>query len=131
MEDDKLRNLFNDFQPELSTSSKFMAKLQKNMEMIEILKQHDIALKRRNKLAVVIAAVSGFVMGVILTLLFPLIANWIYTVSVSLPHLHISNLTIDYSFVAWIIIAGVCIITVLNAYEIALAKLAPKETASI
>jgi len=131
MEDDKLRNLFNDFQPELSSSSKFMAKLQKNMEMIEFLKQHDIALKKRNKLAVVIAAVSGFVMGVILTLLFPLIANWISTVSVSLPHLHISNLTIDYSFVAWIIIAGVCIITALNAYEIALAKLAPKETASI
>jgi hypothetical protein len=131
MEDDKLRNLFNDFQPELSSSSKFMAKLQKNMEMIEFLKQHDIALKRCNKLAVVIAAVSGFVMGVILTLLFPLIANWISTVSVSLPHLHISNLTIDYSFVAWIIIAGVCIITALNAYEIALAKLAPKETASI
>jgi hypothetical protein len=131
MEDDKLRNLFNDFQPELSSSSKFMSKLQKNMEMIEFLKQHDIALKKRNKLAVVIAAVSGFVMGVILTLLFPLIANWISTVSVSLPHLHISNLTIDYSFVAWIIIAGVCIITALNAYEIALAKLAPKESASI
>jgi hypothetical protein len=131
MEDDKLRNLFNDFQPELSSSSKFMAKLQKNMEMIEFLKQHDIALKKRNKLAVVIAAVSGFVMGVILTLLFPLIANWISTVSVSLPHLHISNLTIDYSFVAWIIIAGVCIITALNAYEIALAKLTSKESVSI
>jgi type II secretory pathway component PulF len=131
MEDDKLRNLFNDFQPELSSSSQFMTKLQKNMEMVEILKQHDIALKKRNKLAVVIAAVSGFVMGVILTLLFPLITNWVSTFSVSLPHLHISNLTIDYSFVSWIVMAGVCIITALNAYEIALAKLASKETISI
>jgi hypothetical protein len=127
MEDDKLRNLFNDFQPELSSSSQFMTKLQKNMEMVEILKQHDIALKKRNKLAVVIATVSGFVMGVILTLLFPLIGDWVSTVSVSLPHLYISHLTIDYSFVAWIVIAGVCIITALNAYEIALAKLTPKE----
>jgi type II secretory pathway component PulF len=108
-----------------------MTKLQKNMEMVEILKQHDIALKKRNKLAVVIAAVSGFVMGVILTLLFPLITNWVSTFSVSLPHLHISNLTIDYSFVSWIVMAGVCIITALNAYEIALAKLASKETISI
>ncbi len=130
MEDDKLRNLFNDFQPELSSSSQFMTKLQKNMEMVEILKQHDIALKKRNKLAVVIAAVSGFVMGVILTLLFPLITNWVSTFSVSLPHLHISNLTIDYSFVGGIVMAGVCIITALNAYEIALAKLAHKETVS-
>jgi hypothetical protein len=131
MEDDKLRNLFNDFQPELSSSSQFMTKLQKNMEMVEILKQHDIALKKRNKLAVVIATVSGFVMGVILTLLFPLIGDWVSTVSVSLPHLYISHLTIDYSFVAWIVIAGVCIITALNAYEIALAKLTPKETVLI
>jgi hypothetical protein len=131
MEDDKLRNLFNDFQPELSSSSQFMTKLQKNMEMVEILKQHDIALKKRNKLAVVIAAASGFVMGVILTLLFPLIGNWVSTVSVSIPHLHISSLTIDYSFVGWIVMAGACIITALNAYEIALAKLAPKETVLI
>jgi hypothetical protein len=131
MEDDKLRNLFNDFQPELSSSSQFMAKLQKDMEMVEILKQHDIALKKRNKLAVVIAAVSGFVMGVILTLLFPLIGDWVSTFSVSLPHLHISSLTIDYSFVGGIVMAGACIITALNAYEIALAKLAPKETVLI
>jgi hypothetical protein len=131
MDDDKLRNLFNDFQPELSSSSQFMTKLQKNIEMVEILKQHNIALKKRNKLAVVIAAVSGFVMGVILTLLFPLIGDWVSTVSVSLPHLYISHLTIDYSFVAWIVIAGVCIITALNAYEIAVAKLTPKETVLI
>lgn len=133
MEDDKLRSLFNDFQPELSSSFQFMTKLQKNMDMVEILKQHDIALKRRNKLAVVIAAVSGFVMGVILTLLFPLIGNWVSTFSISLPHIHISSLTIDYSLVAWIVMAGVCIITALNAYEIALAKLTPKtkETISI
>jgi hypothetical protein len=129
MEDDKLRNLFNDFQPELSSSSQFMTKLQKNMEMVEILKQHDIALKKRNKLAVVIAAVSGFVMGVILTLLFPLIGDRVSTFSVSL--MHISNMTIDYSFVGWIVMAGACIITALNAYEIALAKLAPKETVLI
>lgn len=97
------------------------------MEMVEILKQHDIALKKRNKLAVVIAAVSGFVMGIILTLLFPLIGNWVSTFSISLPHLQISSITIDYSFVGWIVMAGVCIITALNAYEIALAKLTPKE----
>jgi hypothetical protein len=106
-----------------------MTKLQKNMEMVEILKQHDIALKKRNKLAVVIAAVIGFVMGVILTLLFPLIGDRVSTFSVSL--MHISNMTIDYSFVGWIVMAGACIITALNAYEIALAKLAPKETVLI
>ncbi len=131
MEDDKLRTLFNDFKPELSSSFQFMTKLQKNMEMVEILKQHDTALKRRNKLAVAIAAASGFAMGVILTLLFPLIGNWVSTFRVSLPHLHTGILTIDYSIVAWVVTAGVCVITALNAYEIALAKLTTKKTVSI
>lgn len=123
MEDDKLRDIFNDFQPELSSSFEFMTKLQKNIEMVEILKQHNIALKRRNKLAAAIAAMSGFVTGVILTLLFPLIESWVSTISISIPQVHISSVTVDYSIVAWIVMAGVCIITALNAYEIALAKI--------
>lgn len=129
MEDDKLKDLFLDFQPELPSSSfQFMTTLQKNMEAVEIVKQHNLALRRRNKLAVAVAALSGFAMGVILTLLFPLLGDWISTFNLSLPHLSFSSVTIDYSFVAWIVMAGVCIITALNAYEIALAKLTPKES---
>ncbi len=128
MEDDKLKELFTNFQPEMSSSLQFMAKLQKNMERVEILKQHSLAIKKRNKLAVCIAAAIGFLMGVILTLLFPLIESWVSTFSISLPHLQISSFTIDYSFVGWIIMAVTCIITALNAYEIALVKLTPKES---
>ncbi len=127
MEEDKIKDLFKDFQPELTSSLQFMTKLQKNMETVEFLKQHNIALKKRNKLAVAIAAASGFIMGVIMTLLFPLIKNWATTFTISLPHLQISHFTIEYSFIAWIVMAGVCIITALNTYEIALAKLTPKE----
>jgi hypothetical protein len=131
MEDDKLKELFTNFQPEMSSSLQFMAKLQKNMERVEILKQHNLAIKRRNKLAVCIAATIGFLMGVILTLLFPLIGSWVSTFSISLPHLQISSLTIDYSFVGWIIMAVTCIITALNAYEIALVKLTPQDSLSM
>ena len=131
MEDDKIKDLFSNFQPELSSSFQFMTKLQKNMETVEILKQHNAALKKRNKLAVAIAAVSGFVMGVIMTLLFPLIGDWVSTFNISIPRLQVSAITIDYSFVAWIVMAGVSIITALNAYEIALAKLTPKESLSV
>jgi hypothetical protein len=128
MEDDKIKELFTNFQPEMSSSLQFMAKLQKNMERVEILKQHSLAIKKRNKFAVCIAAAIGFLMGVILTLLFPLIGSWVSTFSISLPHLQISSFTIDYSFVGWIIMAVTCIITALNAYEIALVKLTPKES---
>ncbi len=127
MEDDKIRNLFDNFEPELSSSFQFMNQLKKNMDAVEIVKQHNVALKKRNRLAVVIAAVSGFIMGVILTLLFPLIGDWVSTFNISIPRLQISTITIDFSFIAWIVMAGVSIITALNAYEIALAKLTSKD----
>ena len=128
MDDDKIRNLFADFNPELSSSSAFISQLKRNMEAVEMVKQHNIALKKRNKLAVAIAAVSGFVMGVIATLLFPLIGNWMSTFNLSLPHIQLISCTIDLSLVGWIATAGLTAITALNAYEIALAKLTPKES---
>jgi hypothetical protein len=128
MEDDKIKELFTNFQPEMSSSLQFMAKLQKNMEQVEILRQHHLAIKERNKFAVCIAAAIGFLVGVILTLLFPLIGSWVSTFSISLPHLQISSITIDYSFVGWMIVAVTCVIIALNAYEIALVKLTPKES---
>ncbi len=127
MEDDKIRSLFDNFEPELSSSFQFMNQLKKNMDAAEIVKQHNIALKKSNRLAVVIAAVSGFITGVILTLLFPLIGDWVSTFNISIPRLQTSVITIDFSFVAWIVMAGVCIITALNAYEIGLAKLNPRQ----
>jgi hypothetical protein len=131
MEDDKLKELFTNFQPEMSSSLQFMAKLQRDIKRVEFLKQHNLAIKRRNKLAVCIAAAVGFLMGVVLTLLFQLIGSWVSTFSISLPHLQINSITIDYSFVGWIIMAGTCIITSLNAYEIALVKLTPQKSLSM
>ncbi len=128
MEDDKIRDLLNNFQPEISSSFRFMSNLEKNIDRFEILKQHDRALKKRSKIAVVIAAFSGFTMGIILNILFPLIGDWIASFSILLPQLKVWNLSIDYTFITWIILAGVSIITAINVYELVLAKLSPKET---
>lgn len=129
MEDDKIKKIFCDFHPEISSSARFMTKLQENMATVEMLKQHDIALRKRHRLAVLVAAACGFVVGVILTSLFPLISNWISMLSIALPRFRILSLTIDYSFVAWIILAATCVITTLNVYEIALARLSSKRPA--
>ncbi len=127
MKDDKIKELFSDFKPELSSSFEFMTKLQRNMEAVEIVKQHQAALKKRNRMAVAIAAVCGFAMGVILTLLFPLISDWVSTLSISLPYLHTGNLKFDFSYVAWLIVAGASVLTSVNAYEIAMAKLSVRQ----
>lgn len=36
MEDDKLKDLFSNYEPDLSSSFQFMTKLKKNMEAVEI-----------------------------------------------------------------------------------------------
>jgi tetrahydromethanopterin S-methyltransferase subunit F len=76
MEDNQIKELFNAFEPELGATSPFMARLQRNMKAVEWVKQHQQDLKRRNRVAVAIAACCGFAMGVIFTLLFPVIDSW-------------------------------------------------------
>lgn len=96
------------------------------METVEILKRQNADLKRRNRLAVAIAAACGFVAGIVMTLLSPLVGNLLPSFSVSLTHLYMGGGTAGFSFAVWIVMAGVCVITALNAYEIALAKLPPE-----
>lgn len=127
MEDDKIKDLFSNFNPEISSSFQFMSELKKNMERVEILKQHNRVLRKRNRWAVIIAAASGFVMGIILSLLMPIVVDWLPTLNISIPHSLITNLAIDYNYPAWIITAAVSVITAVNAYEIALALLSKKK----
>ncbi len=96
------------------------------MEAVEIVRRHNHALKKRNKLAVAIAAGCGFAAGVLFMSLIPLVSDWISTFGISLSHIRINSLTVDYSLVAWGLLAVACGITSLNAYEIALAWLTPK-----
>jgi TctA family transporter len=123
MDDDTLKKLFSEFSPELSSSSLFMAKLEKNMEAVEFVKQHNLALKKRNKQAIAIAIACGFIMGVISTLLYPIVSSWISR----LPfHIQLSAMTIDLNYVILIIMAAVCAIISINTYEIAMTRLSPK-----
>ncbi|MDE7420234.1 MAG: hypothetical protein K2N35_08495 [Muribaculaceae bacterium] len=126
MEDDKIKDIFKDFDPELSSSFQFMAKLQKNMEAVEIIRRYNAAQTRRNKWAVAIAGACGFAMGVILTLLFPMIVDWISSFKISLPLLNAATMAIDFSYIAWILVAAVSVLTALWVYELASAKLSPK-----
>lgn len=127
MDDDKLKELFSGFEPELSPDSQFMSRLQRRMEAVELVKTHSAALRRRNKIAVVVAAVSGFVTGVVMTLLYPLIGTYIMTLPVTLPHISIASIHLGMQIAVWTSIALVSGITAYNAYQIALSRLSMKE----
>lgn len=123
MDDKELKNLFADFNPELSSGQQFMEHLQQSLATIELVRAHTLAMKRRNRQAVTIAAVCGFVMGVVVTMLVPIVSQWLGTLSFTLNLKPEAAFEVDYTVVGWILAAGVCMISALNAYEIALAKL--------
>lgn len=122
MEDDKIKDLFQCFQPELLSDSQFISKLVRNMDAVEIVKQQATIMRKRNRIAVVVAAFSGFVMGVILTLLFPLIGDAVTTFDFSIAS-YMLDLRIDWRVAGWFVTAVVCVLTAINAYEITLSLL--------
>lgn len=121
MDDDKIKGLFSDFTPELSPDELIMSALQRNISAVESVRQQHVALRRRSRVAVLIAACVGFLTGVIFSLLLPMITNWIISVRITLPFIDVAS--VDYSFMAWILMAGVSALTALNAYEIAMVRL--------
>ncbi len=71
MEEEKLKNLFEQYTPELSSDSMFLNRLQRNLDMVEYLKKHSEQSRRRSRLAIVIAGIAGFILGILVTLCYP------------------------------------------------------------
>lgn len=122
--DNQLNELFRNFNPSQSSSELFMEQLRRNLEAVEIVKQHTQSLRKSTWLAVTFAALCGFMAGVVLTLLFPVMTNWVSSADISLLYIPVEKLSIDFATVYWVAMAGVCGLLSLSAYEIALARLA-------
>lgn len=127
MEDDKLRQLFDNFDPELTSGVQFFNKLERKLNSVEIIVKHNTEVRARNKKAVVIAACVGFIVGFLFSLALPYlneaVANWKMTLPVdSIMHLFADNFTI----IAWSIIGLVSVISSLNAFDLSRTLLQPQ-----
>lgn len=119
-ENEEFRNLFNNYEPELSSMTQFMDKLRHSLDAVEFVKQRNMAMRRRNRLALVIATLAGFLSGVILTLALPYFVNLFSVTNVIIPR---SGLIIDLRIVTWGLIAVVSVVISLNTYEAIIAKM--------
>ena len=123
MEEDKIKDLFSRFEPELSSDFQFMTKLRRNMEAVEMIRHRHEAMRRRNKKAVIIAAVTGCMVGMLLSLLLPYIGSFVAHLHISIPEIPIGSVIIDYTAIMWCVIGCASVLTAVNAYEIAMAKI--------
>lgn len=119
MEDDKLKKIFEDFNPQLSDDGDFLNELTRRMESVELVKEHNDAVRSRGRKAFVIAATVGFLSGVLFTILFSLLIDSAFSFTVgSLA------ITLRHGVISWIIVAGVSVVCALNAYEAAMSHTA-------
>lgn len=127
MEDDKLKSMLTNFEPELSSDFQFMSKLERSLNSVEILKQHAAEVRSRNKKAVVLAAVLGFIVGMLFSLSLPYLSSAVAEWQLSLPGDSMLNALADnFRIISWIAIGGTSVLTALNTYEVSLSLLKPK-----
>lgn len=119
MEEDKIKDLFSSYDPELSSSLAFMERLERNMEAVEFIHRENEAIMKRNRMAVAIASVAGFVTGVIFTLLFPYISALVETLTGSiLATCRIPDPFYGIQIISWLLVGGVSVFVALNTYTL-------------
>lgn len=101
MEQDKLQNLFDNFQPQLATDNTvFISRLERNLRSVELVKQKLKADRKRNRVAAGMASAVGFIFGVASSLLYPTIRSYVKSIfsdfqfPVAIPDYYMDTLTL-------------------------------------
>ncbi len=129
MEDDKLKSLFSNFEPELSSDFQFLNKLQRNLNSVEIIKRHAAEVRSRNKKAVAIAAFVGFIVGFLFSLSLPYLSNAVSDWQLTLPdESMINTFANNFTMIAWLVIGSTSVLAAINTYEVSISLLKPKES---
>lgn len=110
MENDKFKELFADFKPEISDSADFMARFNSNLRLAEEVRRQIQTSRRKSRRAVIIAALAGFAGGAVSTICYPALER---TVALVAPDVA-STLT-------WAIFSAIIIGLIFTAYDLALA----------
>lgn len=118
MDDKKLTELFSGFDPEISSDNLFMSRLQRSLDSVEIVKQHTEAVQRRQRRAMVWAAIAGFVAGVIMALISPYIIGWLSGLQFEMPAVTGLSTDILITTVTFVVIAAVSVLISLGVYDL-------------
>ena len=120
-EEEGLKDLFNGFEPDLSSDALFMSKLQRNLDSVELIHRHNAELRIRSRISVVIAGVAGFIIGFLFSLVLPYLGRIVGSVEASLPPGSVLSVCVgNYLILAWGMIGGITVLTAYNVYDLSL-----------
>ena len=117
MEEDNIKKLFDDFNPDLSPDNLFMDRVIRSIEGIDAVKSQIEIYKRRNRLWVLLSGCVGFLSGVIMTLLYPLLSEIFISFSLKIPYLSVGPEETG-SIITLILSAGVTVFSIFGTYNI-------------
>lgn len=122
MEDEKLRSLFSDFEPEMADDGDFMARLEQGMKAVDAVRQDIAREKASHRRSLVVALAAGFIAGCVFSTLVPYLTAAVATLLLTLPDWGASlpSGTIAPAM-AWLAVAATSTIVGLNAYDLTAA----------
>ena len=124
MDNDNLKEIFNAFEPNLAPSTRFMSRLERNLDSVEYIRRQNLEAKARSKRAVAIAAAVGFATGVIFSFALPYVGHAVSSLAALWPKMRpLGFVAGNYQIIAWIITGCATVFTSLNAYHISLSML--------
>ncbi|MDE5814142.1 MAG: hypothetical protein K2H72_07645 [Muribaculaceae bacterium] len=122
MEEDKLKDLFKSYDPELSSSRDFIERLERNLNVVELIHRDNAAVLKRNRIAVAIASVAGFITGVVFSLLLPYIEVFVnFLLSSLLSAFRLPDVIYGNQVVSWLLVGAISVLVGLNTYTITLS----------
>lgn len=129
MDDEKIKDLFVGFNPELSDSDVFMARVTRGLDAVEIVRERHAVMQHRQRRALGVATLIGVFVGIGLTMLYMLVADNV--AAIQLPDatfivrtfglaMDPYDLSVDLRIPVLMIFAVVASITAVNAYTISM-----------
>lgn len=123
MEDKDIQQLFQAYQPKLSSEREFMSMLTASMRKVEFLKRQQEAVRRQNRIAVAVSAVTGFMTGVVFMLLMPYISAFID--SVAGEFFSVFRILVEAAdpvpVLSWITVGMTTVLLSISSYHVALS----------
>ncbi len=128
MDDDKFRELFQGFEPEMKSDDLFMNRLQNRLDNVELVKARNDEVIHRSRIAVVVALVVGIVAGSLLSFAIPYISAYLQSLSTDFASMpQIANISDHEIIITWGIVACATSILAYNSYILTFSLLKKRD----
>lgn len=118
MKENDVKRLFVEFYPTLSNSHDFVERLMMKIDAVEVVRRHNVVMARINRRAAAVAALAGFIVGVLFMLVLPIVDDVVSSVSIPLfGEIFIIGKNIA-GVIMWIFIGGVSAISAVTVYDL-------------